>query len=234
MPEPTTTEMLAEAVKASGLRDEEIARQLGLAYSHMVTMMRQGLVRVPLGLVPDLSRVLGLDAATFLGRLLAEYATLPAWRDPEAAIERPRHPAVFPDLTKHPRARFGLTAMTLDAGIRASKLPLREIADRIGVKTLSALEDMRNGMLMIQLLDLPAIARTLDIEERNLILIAIEEYHPGIMEILHSILGLPRSEAEVGILTMFRMFSLRGNSDAYRAFVRALDALLELAPQIEV
>ena len=232
MSEPTTTEMLAEAVKASGLRDEEIARQLGLAYSHMVTMMRQGLVRVPLGLIPDLCRVLGLDAATLMGRLLAEYASLPAWRDPEAARERPQHPTVFPDIEKH--HRFSVTAMTLDAGIRASSLPLREIADRIGIKTLSALEDMRTGMLMIQLLDLPAIARTLDIEERNLILIAIEEYHPGIMEILHSILGLPRSEAEVGILTMFRMFSLRGNSDAYRAFLRALDALLDLAPQIEV
>lgn len=232
MPEPTTAEMLAEAVKASELRDEEIARQLGLAYSHMVTMMRQGLVRVPLGLIPDLCRVLGLDAATFMGRLLAEYASLPAWRDPEAARERPQHPTVFPDIEKH--RRFSVTAMTFDAGIRASKLPLREIADRIGIKTLSALEDMRTGMLMIQLLDLPAIARTLDIEERNLIIVAIEEYHPGIMEILHSTLGIPRSEAEVGVLTMFRMFSLRGNSDAYRAFLRALDALLDLAPQIEV
>lgn len=73
----TTAEMLAEAVKASGMTDQEIADQTGLVYSNMVSMMKQGLIRVPLDRIPALAQVLGMDPQTFMDRATREYGAGP-------------------------------------------------------------------------------------------------------------------------------------------------------------
>ena len=53
--------------------------------------------------------------------------------------------------------------------------------------------------------------------------------HPGVHEVLVDVLGLPLSDAELGILTMFRMVSLRGEIEVKGPLKQALEALLDLS-----
>ncbi len=66
-------------------------------------------------------------------------------------------------------------------------------------------------------------------DERDFLLTAIAEYHPGIHEVLVDILGLPLSDAELGIVTMFRMASIRGEIEIEGPLKTALEGLLDLA-----
>jgi hypothetical protein len=66
-------------------------------------------------------------------------------------------------------------------------------------------------------------------DERDFLIIAIEEYHPGVHEVLVETLGIPLTEAETGILTMFRMATLRNDVEISEPFLRALQGLLDLA-----
>lgn len=53
--------------------------------------------------------------------------------------------------------------------------------------------------------------------------------HPGVHEVLVDVLGLPLSDAELGILTMFRMVSLRGEIEVKGPLKQSLEALLDLS-----
>ncbi|WP_146348542.1 hypothetical protein [Falsiphaeobacter marinintestinus] len=59
--------------------------------------------------------------------------------------------------------------------------------------------------------------------------LAIQEYHPGVHEVLVEVLGLPLSDAELGIVAMFRMASMRGEIEIEGPFRAALEGLLDLA-----
>lgn len=121
------------------------------------------------------------------------------------------------------------TAAKLAAAIEASELTQREIADRVGFKHANIISMLKSGETRVPLDRIPALANTLGVDEREFLLLAIAEYHPGVHEVLVDVLGLPLSDAELGILTMFRMASLRDEIEVEGPFKQALEGLLELA-----
>ena len=121
------------------------------------------------------------------------------------------------------------TAMMLADAIEKSELTQREIADRVGFKHANIISMLKTGETRVPLDRIPSLAQTLGMDERLFLMIAIEEYHPGVHEVLVDVLGLPLSDAELGILTMFRMASMRDEIEAEGPFKQALEGLLALA-----
>lgn len=108
------------------------------------------------------------------------------------------------------------TAMLLTKAIENSDLTQREIADRVGFKHANIISMLKSGETRVPLERIPALATTLGMDERQFLMVAIEEYHPGVHEVLVEVLGVPLSDAELGIITMFRMASLRGEIEVVR------------------
>lgn len=121
------------------------------------------------------------------------------------------------------------TAMMLTEAIEKSDLTQREIADRVGFKNANIISMLKNGETRVPLERIPALAATLGLDERQFLLLAIEEYHPGVHEVLVEVLGVPLSDAELGIITMFRMAGMRGEIEIAGPFRTALEGLLALA-----
>ena len=124
---------------------------------------------------------------------------------------------------------FSPTADMLAKAIDASNLTQREIADRAGFQHANIISMLKSGETRVPLYRIPALARTLGMDERLFLMAAIAEYHPGVHEVLVDVLGLPLSDAELGIVTMFRMASMRGEIEIEGPFKQALEGLLELA-----
>ena len=72
MQESTTT-LLSSAALSSRKSDAEIAEQAGLRKSNLFTMMRQGLIKVPIHHVPALAHVLDIDDQVFLASVLTDH-----------------------------------------------------------------------------------------------------------------------------------------------------------------
>lgn len=121
------------------------------------------------------------------------------------------------------------TAMMLAEAIEKSDLTQREIADRVGFKNANIISMLKNGETRVPLERVPALAASLGMDERQFLLVAIEEYHPGVHEVLVEVLGVPLSDAELGIVTMFRMAAMRGEIEVAGPFRTALEGLLSLA-----
>ena len=68
-----TRTLLMEAIEASPFSQEEIAADIGLSRKSILTMILQGLTRVPLYLIPQMSRVLEIDERLFLMTATEEY-----------------------------------------------------------------------------------------------------------------------------------------------------------------
>lgn len=68
-----TRTLLSEAVGASTLSPKEIAARLELSGENVLSMMLQGLTRVPLHLISRLSRVLEIDEQVFVVTAVEEY-----------------------------------------------------------------------------------------------------------------------------------------------------------------
>lgn len=124
---------------------------------------------------------------------------------------------------------YSPTASMLAKAIEQSDLTQREIADRVGFKHSNIISMIKSGETRVPLERIPALAQALGMDEREFLLLAIEEYHPGVHEVLVEVLGLPLSDAELGIVTMFRMASMRGEIEVAGPFKKALEGLLELA-----
>jgi transcriptional regulator with XRE-family HTH domain len=124
---------------------------------------------------------------------------------------------------------FSPTANMLAKSIEDSGLTQREIADRAGFNSPNILSMLKKGETHVPLNRIPALARILGMKEREFLLGAIAEYHPGVHEVLVDVLGLPLSDAEIAIVAMFRMASLRGEIEIEGAFRNALESILELA-----
>lgn len=124
---------------------------------------------------------------------------------------------------------FSPTANMLATAIDASGLSLPELAARIGFRNPSVLTMIKQGITRVPLDRIPNLSRTLGIDEREFLAVAIQEYHPGVYEILVETLGLQVTDAELGILTMFRMANIRGQIEIEGPFRKALEGMLELA-----
>ena len=124
---------------------------------------------------------------------------------------------------------FSPTAIRLRRAIDASDLTQREVADRAGFHHANVISMMKSGDMMVPLDRIPALAQALGMDEQEFLIGAIAEYHPNVHQVLTDVLGLPLSDAELGILTMFRMASLRHEIEIVEPFRTALEALLDLA-----
>ncbi|SFU12746.1 helix-turn-helix domain-containing protein [Sedimentitalea nanhaiensis] len=124
---------------------------------------------------------------------------------------------------------YSPTAILLEKAIDASELTQREIADRVGFKHANIISMLKSGETRVPLNRIPALAQTLGMDEKHFLIIAIQEYHPGVHEVLVDVLGLPLSDAELGIVTMFRMADLRDEIETEEPFKQALEGLLALA-----
>jgi len=121
------------------------------------------------------------------------------------------------------------TAMMLTKAIEDSDLTQREIADRVGFKNANIISMLKNAETRVPLERIPALATTLGMDEREFLMVAIEEYHPGVHEVLVDVMGVPLSDAELAIITMFRMSGMRGDIEVADAFRAAIEAVLALA-----
>lgn len=124
---------------------------------------------------------------------------------------------------------YSPTAEMLTKGIEDSGLTLRDIADRLGIKHPNILIMMQQGLTRVPLNLIPALSQVLGLDQANFLLVAIEEYHKGVCEILCDTLGLPFSDAEQGLVVMFRMANLRKQIELDAPFRRALEGLLDLS-----
>ncbi len=68
-----TAHMLAQAIDESDLTQREIADRVGFKHPNVLSMMKQGLTRVPLARIPALAQTLELDQAKFLLVAIKEY-----------------------------------------------------------------------------------------------------------------------------------------------------------------
>jgi transcriptional regulator with XRE-family HTH domain len=123
---------------------------------------------------------------------------------------------------------FSPTAQMLAKAIDASGLTQRDIADRVGFKHTNVLTMMKQGVTRVPLHRIPALAQTLGMDQATFLLVAIEDYHKGVYDVLCDALGLPLSDAEQGMVVLFRMASLRNEIELDGPFRKALEGLLEL------
>ena len=124
---------------------------------------------------------------------------------------------------------FSPTANMLSKAIDASPLTQRDISDRVGFRNANIISMMKTGETRVPLNRIPALSHALAIDERQLLMLAIEEYHPGVHEVLIDVLGLPLSDAELGILSILRMASLLDVFEIEGPFKQVLEGLLDLA-----
>ncbi len=124
---------------------------------------------------------------------------------------------------------FSPTAQMLAKAIDESGLTQRNIADRVGFKHPNMIAMMKQGLTRVPLDRIPALAQAVGLDQTKFLLVAIEEYHQGVYEVLSDTLGLPFSDAEQGLVVMFRMANLRNEIELDGPFRRALEGLLDLA-----
>lgn len=124
---------------------------------------------------------------------------------------------------------FSPTAQMLAKAIKDSGLTQRDLADRVGFKHPNILTMMEQGLIKVPLDRVPALSQALGLDQTRFLLVAIEEYHTGVYEVLCDTLGLPFSDAEQGLVMLFRMASLRNEIELDGPFRKALEGLLELA-----
>ncbi|WP_248411263.1 helix-turn-helix transcriptional regulator, partial [Aliiroseovarius sp. S2029] len=60
MPYSPTANNLSDAIDASGLTQREIADRVGFNHPNVLSMMKQGVTRVPLQRIPALAQTLGM------------------------------------------------------------------------------------------------------------------------------------------------------------------------------
>lgn len=99
---------------------------------------------------------------------------------------------------------YSPTAAFLSASIDGSKLTQREIAKQTGFKNPNILSMLKTGGTKVPLDRIPALARVLNLDAQEFLIMAIAEYHSGIHQVLVDVLGLPLSETEREILSQLR------------------------------
>ena len=64
--------MLSDAIEASDLTQREVADRIGMKNANVISMMKQGITRVPLSRIPALSQALDMNAQAFLMTAIEE------------------------------------------------------------------------------------------------------------------------------------------------------------------
>jgi transcriptional regulator with XRE-family HTH domain len=69
----SVAEYLDKAVDISGKTQREIAAEVGYAKPNVLSMMKQGQTKVPIGKIPAISKALGVDPVNFVRLAMTEY-----------------------------------------------------------------------------------------------------------------------------------------------------------------
>ncbi len=69
----TVAKYLAKMIELSEKTQKQIAHEVGYDRPNVLSMMKQGLIKVPVNRAPTLARALNIDPAYFLGLVLREY-----------------------------------------------------------------------------------------------------------------------------------------------------------------
>lgn len=68
-----TARFLGEAIRSSCLSQRTIADRIGYPNANVISMMKNGVTKVPIDRIPQLAKVCGVDERTFLEIALSEY-----------------------------------------------------------------------------------------------------------------------------------------------------------------
>ena len=71
-PAETVTQQIAITQERLGLSDDQLAAALGYESGNVVTCIKKGLMRLPVGKVPELARALNLDQGQLMRMVLKE------------------------------------------------------------------------------------------------------------------------------------------------------------------
>ncbi len=69
----TVAEYLSHAIHLSGKTQKQIADEAGFNKPNILSMMKQGLTKVPIYTVPALAKACGVDQVHFISLAMAEY-----------------------------------------------------------------------------------------------------------------------------------------------------------------
>lgn len=75
----TVADYLDKMIELSEKTQKEIAHEVGYSKPNMITMMKQGLTKVPIDKAPSLAKALNVDPAHFVRLVMREYMP-DAWR----------------------------------------------------------------------------------------------------------------------------------------------------------
>ena len=70
---PTVADYLTAQIDLCGKPQQDIAKECGYEKPNIITMLKQGKSKVPLGRVPALAKALGVDPLHFFSIVMAEY-----------------------------------------------------------------------------------------------------------------------------------------------------------------
>ncbi|MDX5412867.1 MAG: helix-turn-helix domain-containing protein [Rhodobacterales bacterium] len=69
----TVAEYLSQAISLSGKSQREISQEVGWNNPNVLSMMKQGITKVPVEKAPALAKALGVDQSVFLRLVMNEY-----------------------------------------------------------------------------------------------------------------------------------------------------------------
>ena len=133
----------------------------------------------------------------------------------------------MPELYNH--MNISAIAAFLHIKLDESRKKQREIAKEIGYDNPNILSMMKHGDAKVPFDKVPALAKALDVDAGHLMRLAIEQYWPGLNDVIKGIFGNVVSENELtlvqGLRTAFRDQDPRFNSTDVEAVVAVLKAL---------
>ena len=130
---------------------------------------------------------------------------------------------IVPKLYEH--MNISAIAAFLHIKLDASKKKQKEIAREVGYDNPNILSMMKHGDTKVPFEKVPALAKALDVDVGHLMLLAIEQHWPGMLDVIKRIFGNVVSENEMALVAMLR----RAFRDTDPVFTPAqLEALVAL------
>ena len=96
-------------------------------------------------------------------------------------------------------------AMFLHTKIDESDKTQRQIADEIGYESPNMLSMMKHGDTKVPFEKVPALAKALDGDVGHVMCLAIEQYWPGLLDVITGIFGRTASKNEAKLLDELRL-----------------------------
>ena len=108
----------------------------------------------------------------------------------------------MPELYEHMNS--SAIAAFLHIKLDESKKKQREIAKEIGYENANILSMMKHGDAKVPFDKVPALAKALDVDVGHLMRLAIEQYWPGLKDVIKDIFGNVVSENEMNLVQDLR------------------------------